>query len=208
MKIEYRQLLKFEVLRSKEDINMDKANKRFGFTLMEILITITIMGLLGAVAFTSYGALSKSARDSKRKSDLEQMRGALEIYKSANGTYPTTNSSWSGICSNVGSKTDSGVSGYIPDLAPAYLQKLPHDPKESKKNNNSSYPAACSDPNWNCYMYYSNGTEYKLIAHCTVENPVDSTSPYYDPTRTFTVSGKTYSYSLQVSSSQNAYQNF
>lgn len=182
--------------------------KTHGFTLMEILITITIMSLLGAVAFTSYGALSKSARDSRRKSDIENMKGALEIYKSANGTYPTTNSSWSGICANAGAKTDSGSSGYIPDLAPAYLQKLPHDPKESKKNNNLSLPAACADAGWNCYMYYSNGTEYKLIAHCTPENPVDANSPYYDPKRTYTVSGKTYSYSLQVSSSQNAYQNF
>lgn len=109
--IEYITIIKFDITTRNKEINMDNANKRFGFTLMEILITITIMSLLGAVAFTSYGALSKSARDSKRKSDLEQMRGALEIYKSANGTYPTTSSSWSGICSNVGSKTDSGASG-------------------------------------------------------------------------------------------------
>lgn len=60
------------------------------FTLIEILVVVTIIGLLTATAVVTYTAFLKQARDAKRKADLGQISAALEMYRSNNDTYPTT----------------------------------------------------------------------------------------------------------------------
>ncbi len=88
-----------------------------GYTLIEILVVATIIGLLAAGAAASFTSLNKSARDARRKGDLEQVRSALEQYRSANSTYPTTLT----LSCAVASLTDA--SGNI------YLSKIPTDPR-------------------------------------------------------------------------------
>lgn len=63
-----------------------------GFTLIELLVVIAIIGILIAVGSVSYQRAVKLSRDSKRKTDLEQIRQALETYRSENGTYPASDS--------------------------------------------------------------------------------------------------------------------
>ncbi len=62
-----------------------------GFTLIELLVAISIVILLSAIGVTSYRAAREKGRDSKRKSDLEQVRAALEMHRSDNATYPAVN---------------------------------------------------------------------------------------------------------------------
>lgn len=64
--------------------------KKLGFTLIELLVVISIIGILVAVGATSYQRAVKLSRDSKRKTDLEQIRQALETFRSENGFYPAT----------------------------------------------------------------------------------------------------------------------
>jgi len=60
-----------------------------GFTLIELLVVISIIGILAALALTSYGGAQKQARDTQRRSDLAQYRNGLESYASVNnGLYP------------------------------------------------------------------------------------------------------------------------
>jgi len=66
-----------------------------GFTLIEILVVATIIGLLASGAIVSYQQLSKQSRDAKRKTDLEQVRAALEMYRSNEDTYPV--GTWSNL---------------------------------------------------------------------------------------------------------------
>ncbi|MBI4004548.1 prepilin-type N-terminal cleavage/methylation domain-containing protein, partial [Candidatus Roizmanbacteria bacterium] len=54
------------------------------FTLIEILVVATIIGLLLAGAVASYTTLNRSSRDARRKADAEQIRSALEMYRSNN----------------------------------------------------------------------------------------------------------------------------
>lgn len=66
----------------------DNYKSSSGFTLVEILVTATIIGLLSTIGVTGFQAITRSGRDGLRKSDLEQIRSALEIYKSENKKYP------------------------------------------------------------------------------------------------------------------------
>jgi len=63
-----------------------KENK--GFTLIEILVVMTIIAVLIGVGLVSYQGPRKSSRDAKRKADLEQIRSALEIYRTDCKEYP------------------------------------------------------------------------------------------------------------------------
>lgn len=62
--------------------------KSKGFTLVELLVVMTIIAILAGLGLVSYQGARKSARDGKRKADLEQIRSALEMYRADNGTYP------------------------------------------------------------------------------------------------------------------------
>jgi type II secretory pathway pseudopilin PulG len=59
-----------------------------GFTLLQLLFAIVIMGLFISVVITSLNPVRAKSRDSKRLSDLNQMKVALEFYREAVGHYP------------------------------------------------------------------------------------------------------------------------
>lgn len=81
------------------------------FTLIELLVVISIISILVAVGATSYQRAVKLSRDSKRKTDLEQIRQALETFRaeSTTGVYPANKAL----------------------LSPNYITVLPTDPKEN-----------------------------------------------------------------------------
>lgn len=61
-----------------------------GFTLIEMLVVISLIGILAALALVSFGASQKQARDTARKSDLKQYQTALEMYGNlTNGLFPS-----------------------------------------------------------------------------------------------------------------------
>ncbi len=60
-----------------------------GFTLVELLIVIVVMGILLAVATMSFVSIQKDSRDSERSTKLGIITEALEKYYEKNGQYPT-----------------------------------------------------------------------------------------------------------------------
>lgn len=60
-----------------------------GFTLIEMLVVISLIGILAALALISFSSVQKQARDTTRKSDLKQYQTSIEGYASKNnGNYP------------------------------------------------------------------------------------------------------------------------
>jgi prepilin-type N-terminal cleavage/methylation domain-containing protein len=159
---------------------------RKAFTLVELLVVIAIIGLLSTVAVVSLSSSRTNARNMKRKADLVQISKALELYYSQNGTYPSTGGSaypgnqWS-LCSAWTVKGESGPDGWIPDLAPTYMATLPRDPRSNQGNTNPPVPACTNTPTWSCYVYMSDGIDYKVMAFCTPEGTISATDPFYDP---------------------------
>lgn len=62
--------------------------KSSAFTLIEILVVATIIIVLTTIGIASFSTANKSARDAKRKSDLETIRQSMVLYKTQNGGFP------------------------------------------------------------------------------------------------------------------------
>jgi general secretion pathway protein G len=62
--------------------------RRCGFTLVEILIVVMILGILAAVAIPKFANASQSARESSLKDNLRLLRTQLGVYKSQHSLYP------------------------------------------------------------------------------------------------------------------------
>lgn len=62
------------------------------FTLVEIVVTLTIIVLLSSISFLSYSSYISNARNSKRTTDLAQLSAALEAYRQETKTLPTPSS--------------------------------------------------------------------------------------------------------------------
>lgn len=68
-----------------------KAASRKGFTLIEILIVVIILGILAAIVIPQFTNASDDARKSSTASQLQTLRSAVELYKLQHGdTYPTS----------------------------------------------------------------------------------------------------------------------
>jgi len=83
-----------------------------GFTLIELIVVVSIIGLLSTIGITGFQSVTRSGRDALRKTDLEQLRSALEIYKSEENHYPA----------------EVDCSAEV-ELVPNYIDPWPVDPK-------------------------------------------------------------------------------
>lgn len=69
---------------------MQRANgKRNGFTLVELVVVVLVLGILAAVAAPRVMNTASSAKNNGTKQSLAIVRNAIELYKSENGSYPT-----------------------------------------------------------------------------------------------------------------------
>lgn len=140
----------FRVLRSwfivnrKKQITLAPNDKRQttnqrGFSLIELLITISIIAIISAIGIISYSQAQKLARDGKRKQDLRAIKIALEIYYQQNKRYPCPNGGDAWVYSSSPNPwiIDSGFSAICSDttsqkdLGPNYISRVPTDPINS-----------------------------------------------------------------------------
>ncbi|MFZ1324311.1 MAG: prepilin-type N-terminal cleavage/methylation domain-containing protein [Candidatus Saccharimonadales bacterium] len=66
---------------------MQRINQK-GFTIIELLIVIVVIGILAMIGFVAYGNVTKSARDSDRQADASALAKKAEEYYASNGIYP------------------------------------------------------------------------------------------------------------------------
>ncbi len=67
-------------------------SKRFGFTLVELVVVVLILGILAAVAAPKVLNTSDDARLNSSLQSLTILRDAVELYKAENGSLPSTSS--------------------------------------------------------------------------------------------------------------------
>lgn len=94
-----------------------------GFTLIELMIVVVILGLLATIIMPRILGRPEQARRMKAKVDIRNIGSALALFKTDIGRFPTTSESLKVLVS------DPGIKGYNSD---GYLDKLPIDPWGNK----------------------------------------------------------------------------
>lgn len=164
-------------------INQYVKNFPRGFTLIELLVVVAIIGLLSSVVLASLNSARAETRDSVRKAELKQMQIGISMHYQDYGFYPSTSGQWWGEPPGYGEHSLSGSNGFIPNVAPAYMPILPHDPNTEKVNPVGGHIACRTSTDHNSYLYKSDRNGFKLIAHCIPESTVGIGQPFYDPSR-------------------------
>lgn len=116
-------------------------DRKSGFTLIELLVVISIIVIITSLSLFGVQNARKSARDAKRKSDLETIRSALEMYKSDCNSYPNSPGDGNPLTGDSSLGLDACLDTNV------YLQAWPSD--------------SLSDRN---YSYTLNGNTYTLCA--------------------------------------------
>jgi general secretion pathway protein G len=113
--------------------------KQDGFTLIEIMVVILILGLLATIVVQSLRGAADKAKRTKAQADLAEIKTALDRYYLDNGYYPTTDQ---GLGALVAAPTSGRVPGNYE--SGGYIERLPQDP-------------------WGtAYFYQSDGNTYTL----------------------------------------------
>jgi general secretion pathway protein G len=108
-----------------------------GFTLIELMVVILIIGLLATIVVQNLKSATDRAKRVKAQADIAQLKSGLDRYYLDVGSYPGTDQ---GLNALVGSPGN----GNVHDWQGPYIEKIPPDP-------------------WgNAYVYQSDGNTYVL----------------------------------------------
>jgi type II secretory pathway pseudopilin PulG len=153
--------------------NTSRHNARTAFTIVELILVITVLGILVAISVVAYNGVQERAQDVRRLSDLGNIASSLALYaKDNNGTYPSTTNNTTANWRSIDVRTDSNCfngsaqTDWVPGIG-SLPQSVP---------NTGSQAGVSSVPG--CYLYASNGTDYVLSAWNMLSTPKD-TGPYY-----------------------------
>lgn len=128
-----------------------------GFTLVELLIVVSIIAILSVIGFVSYTNFLKNSRDAKRQSDLKFIQSALEQYFADQKHYPFTVTSGSAL--SFGNRT--------------YMSTVPSEPSGS----GYLYEAYKNDAKTSCQSDETECNRYCLYAKAENLNQTASFCP-------------------------------
>jgi type II secretion system protein G len=138
-----------------------------GFTLVELLVVITILGILATIGLVAFTSSQARARDAQRKSNLKEISSSLELFYSDYGKYPNSDSGKIVGCSYNpanGSGTDCAWgTGDFTDGKTTYFQALPKDPVT---NLHYYYNVVASSSNqaYQLFTYLENSQDQSIIS--------------------------------------------
>ena len=97
-----------------------------GFTLIEILVVVVILGILASIIVPKIMKRPEEARRTKAKIDIKAIETALNLYRLDNGVYPSTEQGLDALVTKP-------TTGIIPKnwKEDGYLDKVPKDPWEN-----------------------------------------------------------------------------
>ena len=104
------------------EVSRHHGRRMRGFTLIEIMVVVIIIGLLAAVIVPQVVSKVDEARVAKAKQDIQSLETALTMYRLDNSKYPTSEQ---GLSALVTQPTDPSIKHWRPG---GYLQRVSKDP--------------------------------------------------------------------------------
>ncbi len=127
-----------------------KVKQQQGFTLIEIMVVVVILGILGALIVPNIMGRTGEARITAAKSDLRAIGNALNLYRLDNFNYPSTDQGLEALVTKPGGFPEA--KNWNPD---GYLARLPKDPW----GNDYLYLSPGSHGPYDLYSHGSDGRE-------------------------------------------------
>ncbi|MEA3449797.1 MAG: prepilin-type N-terminal cleavage/methylation domain-containing protein [Patescibacteria group bacterium] len=142
-------------------------NKK-GFTLVELLVVISIIGLLSSFAVVSLNSARVKARNALRKGDMAQLRTALVLYYDDNAQYPVcVGGGWDTMDPFFGTDPDTGSACYNVDVSNALASGprpiMPVIPKDPLNENNLTLANGGRDDLIYLYVSDAFGQQYAIV---------------------------------------------
>lgn len=137
---------------------MKKLSSAFGrgFTLVELLIVITIIGILSSIGLSTFTSAQTKSRDVKRKTHLKQLSDAFEAYYNDHGEYPDE----ADIVWGAGFTDINGT---------VYMVQLPQDPTLGLTYFYDALAPAGSNTQYQLYAYLENANDSAIM---TLASPI------------------------------------
>ena len=133
-----------------------KRNSR-GFTLVEILIVVIILGILAAIVIPQFTNASSDARTNSVKSTLQTLRGQIELFKIQHADTPPAATALTTVMAGKTNPTDLTQTAAGGTLGP-YVQSFPYNPLN---NYSTVVNAAATTAGW---VYTVTGGSYTVFA--------------------------------------------
>ena len=144
-------------------------HKQNGFTIVELLIVVVVIGILAAITIVAYNGIQARAEGVKNSSTASQFVKKIELWNTSLGYYP----SWEQLLTNSVTPTYNGVQ-WSAGGAPGPLEsKLPTNITLSgtyPDNGNTIAYIICSTPNKRWVIYYD-PTSSNTIRTIPINNP-------------------------------------
>lgn len=144
-----------------------------GFTIVELLIVIVVIGILALLVITTYSGIQAKARNSKRQTDIQAIQTQLEAFFSQNGYYPSlgdlntgtdantdANSTW--VASNMKSLDQTAL---VDPSNPHSSRHLSANATTGKAAKEYSYEVTKSDGTSSCEAQDTDCAKYTLTAN-------------------------------------------
>mgnify|MGYP001205805686 CR=1 FL=1 len=121
-----------------------------GFTLIEVMVVVAIIGILSAVLYLNFNEARNEARNKVVQSELKETQLAIEVYKAQYGRYPAAPASCesvSGATTTASSASCSGVP-YIAGLTPDFIADVPDPATSGNTGCTIIYTVETTSGNW------------------------------------------------------------
>ena len=127
------------------------------FTLVELLIVITIIGILASIGLGTFTSAQTKSRDVKRKAHLKQLSDAFEAYYNDHGQYPADDDNGNLDGFTWGSSSFTDANGTV------YMVQLPQDPTIGLTYFYDALAPAGSNTQYQLYAYLENSRDSAIM---------------------------------------------
>lgn len=145
-----------------------------GFTLIELIVTITIILIITSIGLVSYVTAQQNARDSRRRQDVNAIINAISLWQQTQANTSSLPSALSAMVNSAGLTSGTGA------LTTNFINRVPEDPS-------CANPASPTVPSCYYYMVSGDSTKYAILSQVELTSNADISSCPASGSGSFTI---------------------